>query len=230
MITSSIPWFSASFPFAREHPSSFCPLLSERPSCFAYPCPEPVLFRNRLIPFFHLNVEWFRFVCESWDQKLVVCFYLNKICFLKKNNLKMFQNFSWNIFHFLLFQKRLAETWNCFGSCGNKIKKTWVKMQLLKLGGAEAEECLLETYLLCGWDSFLFGEILQIYSLYIWASGDISVCCVSCMRTEYRNSLFSGSFHLWSERQQLFIVVCCSTAQESTGWCCFPSSLHGWLY
>lgn len=71
-------------PLPREHPSSFCPLLSEQLSCFAYPCPEPVLFRNRLIPFFHPNVEWSRFVCESWDQKLVVCFYLNKICFLKK--------------------------------------------------------------------------------------------------------------------------------------------------
>lgn len=83
--------------------------------------------------------------------------------------------------------------------------------------------CLLETYLLCGWDSFLFGEILQIYSLYIWISGDISVCCISCLYLEYRNALFSRSFHLWSERQQLFLVVCCSIAQGSKDDAVFPA-------
>lgn len=51
-----------------------------------------------------------------------------------------------------------------------------------------------------------------------------------CVYPECRNALFSGSLHLWSGRQQLFLVVCCNITQESTGWCCFPSSLHGWLF
>lgn len=43
----------------------------------------------------------------------------------------------------------------------------------------------------------------------------VKQCCVLCVYPEYRNAVFSGSLHLWSGRQQLFLVVCSSITQES---------------
>lgn len=79
----------------------------------------------------------------------------------------MFQNFSWNIFHFLLFQKRLAETWNCFGSCGIKLKKHELKCNCSSLWGGGRRVFTRNTLAVWLGQLSVWGNIANLFPLHM---------------------------------------------------------------